>query len=92
MHGDSSSIFGIIGCFQIHGVTDETMTYKQLITSVEAVACGLVQMGVAKGDVIVIYSLNSFEFIIMFLAISAVGGIAAPVNPAFKKGNSVVKL
>ncbi len=74
-------------CRQIDGVTDARVTRDELVTSVRSVASGLARIGVAQGDVVAIYSGNSVEFPVIFLAITALGATAAPINPAYRKGS-----
>ena len=54
------------------------------------VSSGLVRMGVRKGDIITIYSPNCMEYMVIAMAINAVGAVFSGVNPAYNSGLSVV--
>ena len=58
------------------------ITYKQLYTEVNKLAGYLQQeLGVAKGDRVVLYMQNSPQYIIAFYAILRVDAVVVPINP-----------
>ncbi|CAA0832599.1 4-coumarate--CoA ligase-like 7 [Striga hermonthica] len=63
--------------------TGETLTFAQLKSAVSKVAHGLLQLGISKNDVVLIFAPNSIQFPICFLGIAAVGAIATTVNPMY---------
>ena len=47
---------------QIDGISGKTYTYNEFTDIMKRVASGLVKLGVQKGDVFAVYSMNSPEF------------------------------
>lgn len=62
-----------------------TVTYKDLVAEVTSFQKKLAAIGITKGSPVSIATVNSYEFIISFLAASWQRGIAAPLNPAYKQ-------
>jgi acyl-CoA synthetase (AMP-forming)/AMP-acid ligase II len=67
-------------------VTDERVTYNQLVDRIVTLASALTKRGVVKGDIVAMYARNSPEYIISVLGILAAGASAAGVNPAYNSG------
>ena len=59
------------------------LTYRQLGENVRAAAAGLAARGFRKGDVFAIYSPNTLEYAVIFLAVASVGGINTTANPLY---------
>jgi long-chain acyl-CoA synthetase len=64
-------------------IFDTSMTWARLAESVEAVAASLRRRGVKKGDRVALYLPNCPQFVITFLAVARLGGIAVPFNPLY---------
>ncbi|GAB1315181.1 hypothetical protein MFIFM68171_05391 [Madurella fahalii] len=62
-----------------------TITYKDLTSEVASFQQKLAAVGIAKGSPVSIATVNSYEFIVSFLAASWQRAIAAPLNPAYKQ-------
>ena len=62
-----------------------TVTYKGLVAEVASFQQKLAAIGIAQGSAVSIATVNSYEFIVSFLAASWQRGIAAPLNPAYKQ-------
>ncbi|KAH6641766.1 hypothetical protein F5144DRAFT_600367 [Chaetomium tenue] len=62
-----------------------TVTYKDLISETASFQQKLAAIGIAKGAPVSIATVNSYEFIVSFLAASWQRAIAAPLNPAYKQ-------
>ncbi|MHC1627331.1 MAG: class I adenylate-forming enzyme family protein [Candidatus Nezhaarchaeales archaeon] len=62
----------------------EVITYKSLLDKVNRLANGLKNLGVKKGDRVIVSTGNRPETIISYFAIWRIGAIAVPVNPDFK--------
>ena len=60
-----------------------TITYGNLLYQVESLKNDLISIGITKRDRIAIVLPNSIEFIVTFLAVSAVATVA-PLNPLYK--------
>ena len=60
---------------------DETTTYAELAASVDAVAAGLQQRGIEKGDVVALIGGNSAAWAIAYHAILIAGGVVTAINP-----------
>ncbi|KAL8496548.1 hypothetical protein ACS0TY_020296 [Phlomoides rotata] len=63
--------------------TGKTLTFSQFKSMVSKVAHGLLQLGIKKNDVVLIFSPNSIEFPICFFGIIAIGAIATTVNHVY---------
>ncbi|MQM20935.1 hypothetical protein Taro_053965 [Colocasia esculenta] len=57
-----------------------TRTGRQFVEGVLGLARGLARLGVGRGDVVAMASLNSEWYVEWLLAVAFVGGIAAPLN------------
>ncbi|KAI0595904.1 peroxisomal-coenzyme A synthetase [Biscogniauxia sp. FL1348] len=62
-----------------------TVTYKDLLAECSSFQRKLAALGIAQGSPVSIATVNSYEFIVSFLAASWQRGIAAPLNPAYKQ-------
>ncbi|MCP5051761.1 MAG: acyl--CoA ligase [bacterium] len=62
---------------------NETRTYGQLETRVEAVGLFLKEQGVKKGDVVILYTPDKASFLLLHLGIILYGGISLPLNFKF---------
>lgn len=60
------------------------LSYSALREQVLKVATQLVEMGVRRGDRVVILVPNSIEFVVAFWAIQYIGAVAVPLNPDIK--------
>ncbi len=67
----------------IFGRASSELTYKQLDTLSDALAVGLVQMGLQKGDVVALVMPNCVAFVISFYAVLKAGGVVSATNPTF---------
>jgi long-chain acyl-CoA synthetase len=65
------------------GRQHSTITYRQLNAYVDALAAGLVDLGLQKGDRVAIVMPNCTQFVIAFYAILKAGGVIAAVNPTY---------
>ncbi|EPS70306.1 hypothetical protein M569_04447, partial [Genlisea aurea] len=63
--------------------TGNVVSFSQFETLVAKLALGLLQLGVGKNDVVLIFSPNSIEFPLAFFGAVAIGAIASTVNPAY---------
>ncbi|KAK3904098.1 hypothetical protein C8A05DRAFT_13997 [Staphylotrichum tortipilum] len=61
------------------------VTYKDLVAEVAAFQQKLAAIGIAKGSPVSIATVNSYEFIVSFLAAAWQRAVAAPLNPAYKQ-------
>lgn len=66
--------------------TGKTFTFSQFKSMVARFAHGLLQLGVKKNDVVLIYSPNTIQFPICFFGILAIGAVATTVNPQYTAG------
>ena len=63
---------------------DATLTYRQLAEQSDALACALLDGGLAAGDRVALYLQNVPQYVIAMLATWKAGGIAVAVNPMNK--------
>lgn len=62
-----------------------TISYQQLHSHVSSFQAKLAKLGVAHGAAVSLSLVNSYEFIVSFLAASWQRAIAAPLNPGYKQ-------
>ncbi|KAI6307976.1 hypothetical protein MCOR29_009468 [Pyricularia oryzae] len=62
-----------------------TVTYAGLVAEVSKFQAKLAAIGITQGSAVSIATVNSYEFIVSFLAASWQRGIAAPLNPNYKQ-------
>jgi fatty-acyl-CoA synthase len=60
------------------------LTYAQLREKVDALACGLLRLGLAKGDRVAIWSQNNEEWTVTQFAAAKAGLILVNINPAYR--------
>lgn len=64
---------------------DERIAFGELIERVERLASSLAERGVGAGDAVGLVLRDDPWFVTSLLAVTGLGGIAVPVNPAFKQ-------
>ena len=64
--------------------TGRRWTYAELDAEVDRVALGLLDMGIAKGDRVGIWSPNCAEWVFVQYATAKIGAILVNVNPAYR--------
>jgi acyl-CoA synthetase (AMP-forming)/AMP-acid ligase II len=67
---------------------EKRKTFKELNEMATALAVGLQELGLKKGDRMAIYMRSSIEFVVAFYAIEKLGGIVAWVNPNYRKSEA----
>ena len=67
------------------GRVETVITYKQLQADVKRFADTLLSYGVGKGDRVIIFIPKSIIAVVAHFAIQAIGALAVPLNPGFKK-------
>lgn len=60
------------------------LTYQELQVQVEQIASALTQMGVVKGDRVIVSLPNWNEFLTIYFSVAQIGAIIIPVNPQYK--------
>ena len=64
---------------------DQRISFAELVERVERLAAGLADRGIGPGDAVALLLQNDPTFIISYHAVTGLGAIAVPVNPAFKQ-------
>jgi long-chain acyl-CoA synthetase len=64
---------------------EERVAYADLVERIERLASGLAQRGIGPGDAVGLVLRDDPWFVTSFHAITALGAIVVPVNPAFKQ-------
>jgi len=59
---------------------DEAVTYAGMVDRSAALATGLADLGVGRGDVVALLSYNSLEFLEVIFAANHLGAVAMPIN------------
>lgn len=69
-----------------HGLTygKTTLNYGELDQSVSRFACGLISLGLGRGERVAIYLEKRFETVIASFGAPAAGGVFVPLNPLLK--------
>jgi long-chain acyl-CoA synthetase len=61
----------------------ERFSYSRLKDLIDRFATSLAQLGVGKGDKVMLYISNSVQWVISFFAIQKIGAVAVPVPPIY---------
>jgi long-chain acyl-CoA synthetase len=64
---------------------DERIGFAELVERIERLAAGLADRGIAPGDAVALLLPNDPTFVVSWHAVTALGAIVVPVNPAFKQ-------
>jgi long-chain acyl-CoA synthetase len=64
---------------------DERVTHAELLDRAERLAAGLAAEGIGAGDAVALLLPNDPTFVASYYAISGLGAVVVPVNPAFKQ-------
>src|SRR4051812_19145541 len=65
----------------VDSATGDAISFGDFGRRVRAAATGLSRRGIAKGDVVALYSPNVPEYAVAFHAIASLGGVVTTVNP-----------
>lgn len=68
----------------IERATGRRWTYRELADEVNAVAMGLLGLGVAKGDRVGIWAPNCAEWVLVQYATAKIGAVLVNINPAYR--------
>ncbi len=61
----------------------EKFSYSRLMNLIDRLGTGLSNIGVKKGDRVMLYLSNSIQWIIAFFGIQKIGAVAVPVSPIY---------
>ena len=61
------------------------LTYREVVAMVNSIANGLHDLGIRKGDIICLFTLNRPEYTITLNAAATIGAIVSPMNPSYKE-------
>ena len=64
---------------------DQRIGFAELVERIERLAAGLADLGIGPGDAVALLLPNDPTFIVSWHAVTGLGAIVAPVNPAFKQ-------
>lgn len=78
---ESARIFPDRAATIFHGA----LTYRQLNDLSDQLAAGLADLGVKKGDRVVIFMPNTPQFVITYYAILKIGGVVVATNPLYTR-------
>ena len=67
------------------GKLETQVTYSSLQRNSGRIANGLREMGLGKGERVILFMPKSIELVLFHLGIQKVGGISVILNPGFKK-------
>jgi fatty-acyl-CoA synthase len=68
----------------VEAATGRRWTYAELVADVDAVARGLVTLGVGKGDRVGIWAPNVAEWVLVQYATARIGAVLVNINPAYR--------
>ena len=71
--------------FLRNGRLETQLTFSQLLSDIDRFAATLFDMGVQKGDRVILFIPKSIISIVAHFAIQKIGAMAVPLNPGFKK-------
>ena len=78
-HGDRKAI-----TFLREGNVESEISYKELDRDSNRMANTCLDLGVAKGDRVILFFPKSVIFVVVHLALQKIGAISVPLNPGFK--------
>lgn len=78
--GDKRAIY-----FLRAGVMETEISYRGLNEDSNRMANTLINLGVKKGDRVILFLPKSMGFVIVYLALQKIGAVAVPLNPGFKQ-------
>ncbi|MFV0280385.1 MAG: AMP-binding protein [Rhodoblastus sp.] len=64
---------------------DDRLTYAELRRRVDWLACGLMRLGLEKGDRIAIWSQNNWQWLVTQYATAKAGLVLVNINPAYRR-------
>ena len=67
------------------GVIETELSYLELNNDSNRLANTFLDLGLKKGDRVILYLPKSLFFVVAHLALQKIGAIAVPLNPGFKK-------
>jgi acyl-CoA synthetase (AMP-forming)/AMP-acid ligase II len=76
----------------VDGPTGRSLTFGDVADQVRRVATALARRGFRKGDVLAIYSGNTPEYAVIFLAVASLGGVNTTANPLYTAGELASQL
>lgn len=62
-----------------------SFTYREMVSMVNAIANGLYNLGLRKGEKICLLTTNRPEYTVTFIAAASIGLISSPMNPSYKE-------
>ena len=71
--------------FLREGMVETEISYKELNQDSNRMANTFLDIGVTKGDRVILYLQKSLAFIVAHLALQKIGAIGVPLNPGFKQ-------
>ncbi|MFW9783952.1 MAG: AMP-binding protein, partial [Candidatus Heimdallarchaeota archaeon] len=63
---------------------DTWISYKQFQGYVKALATGLTNLGIEKGDVVALHLPNCIQYVVSYYAITRIGAIVSGINPTYQ--------
>jgi long-chain acyl-CoA synthetase len=60
------------------------MTYAELEAACDRVAVGLLDAGIAPGEVVAVQLPNSVQFVVAYFAVLKIGAVVVPMNPLYR--------
>lgn len=67
------------------GIVETEITYRGLNEDSNRMADTLINLGIKKGDRVILFLPKSMGFVIVYLALQKIGAVAVPLNPGFKQ-------
>ena len=58
-------------------------SYAEVLQSVRALASSLQRLGLKEGDKVVLYLPNTVQWVLAWLAVQWIGGVAVPITPIY---------
>jgi malonyl-CoA/methylmalonyl-CoA synthetase len=74
------------------GIVETQVSYRELNRDSNRMANTFLDLGVKKGDRVILYLPKSLGFVVAHLALQKIGAIGVPLNPGFKKSEMLYLL
>lgn len=64
---------------------DLILTYREVVSMINSIANGLLELGFKKGDRLCLFTTNRPEYTLTFIAAASIGVVVSPMNPGYKE-------
>jgi malonyl-CoA/methylmalonyl-CoA synthetase len=74
--------------FVRNGIEETYISFQELDRDSDSMGHSFLEMGVRKGDCVILFLPKSVDWVVSHLALQKIGAISIPLNPALRKGEA----